>query len=155
MPRFSPPPRRDGDGLEPGLGQGQNPAYRPCPRGIAIGGPLFSRCVPRRPLGPRLDRRQQRSALDRRAEERIEALPTMVKELTASDATILVAAGTPATLTANRVNQIPLVLVGVDGPVSLDLVDTLMQLGGNAVQARDKLPQQLQPFGNNFGCAQR
>ena len=72
------------------------------------------------------------SVLDRWAEERTEALPAIVKELIGSGATILVTAGTPATLAATRANAtIPIVLVGVDDPVSLGLVDTLMQPGGN------------------------
>src|SRR6516164_9682292 len=66
------------------------------------------------------------------AEERTEALPAIVKELIGSGATILVTAGTPATLAATRTNAtIPIVLVGVDDPVSLGLVDTLMRPGGN------------------------
>jgi putative tryptophan/tyrosine transport system substrate-binding protein len=72
------------------------------------------------------------SVLDRWAEERTEALPAIVKELIGSSATILVTAGTPATLAATRVNAtIPIVLVGVDDPVSLGFVDTLMHPGGN------------------------
>jgi len=72
------------------------------------------------------------SVLDRWAEERTEALPAIVKELIGSGATILVTAGTPATLAATRTNAtIPIVLIGVDDPVSLGLVDTLMQPGGN------------------------
>src|SRR6516225_5346231 len=72
------------------------------------------------------------SVIDRRAEERIEALPAIVKELIGSGATILVTAGTQATLAATRANAtIPIVLVGVDDPASLGLVDTLMQPGGN------------------------
>jgi putative ABC transport system substrate-binding protein len=72
------------------------------------------------------------SVLDRWAEEHTEALPAIVKELIGSGVTILVTAGTPATLAATRANfTIPIVLVGVDDPVSLGLVDTLMQPGGN------------------------
>ena len=72
------------------------------------------------------------SVLDRWAEERTEALPAIVKELIGSGATILVTAGTPATLAATRADAtIPIVLVGVDDPVSRALVDTLMQPGGN------------------------
>ena len=44
------------------------------------------------------------SVLDRWAEERTEALPAIVKELIGSGATILVTAGTPATLAATRTN---------------------------------------------------
>ena len=72
------------------------------------------------------------SVLDRWAEERTEVLPALVKELIGSGVTILVTAGTSATLAATRANAtIPIVLVGVDDPVSLGLVDTLMQPGGN------------------------
>src|SRR6516165_12383333 len=72
------------------------------------------------------------SVVDRWAEERIEALPAIVKELIGSGATILVTAGTPATLAATRANAtIPIVLVGVEDPISLGLVDTLIQPGGN------------------------
>jgi ABC-type uncharacterized transport system substrate-binding protein len=42
------------------------------------------------------------SVLDRWAEERTEALPAIAKELIGSGATILVTAGTPATLAATR-----------------------------------------------------
>jgi len=71
------------------------------------------------------------SVLDRWAEERTEVLPALVKELIGSGVTILVTAGTSATLAATRANAtIPIVLVGVDDPVSLGLVDTLMQPGG-------------------------
>ena len=46
--------------------------------------------------------------------------------------TILVTTGTPATLAATSANApIPIVLVGVDDPVSLGLVDKLGQPGGN------------------------
>src|SRR5215472_8460391 len=70
------------------------------------------------------------SVIDRWAEEHTEALPVIVKELVGSAATILVTAGTPATLAATRANPtIPITLVGVDDPVSLGLVDTLP--GGN------------------------
>ena len=44
------------------------------------------------------------SVFDRWAEERTEALPAIVKELIGSGATILVTAGTPATLAATRAN---------------------------------------------------
>ena len=72
------------------------------------------------------------SVLDRWAEEHTEALPALVKELIGSGVRILVTAGTPATLAATRANApIPIVLVGVDDPVSLGLVDKLGQPGGN------------------------
>ena len=45
---------------------------------------------------------------------------------------ILVTAGTPATLAARRANAtIPIVLVGVDDPVSLGVVESAEQPGGN------------------------
>ena len=72
------------------------------------------------------------SVIDRWAEEHTEALPVIIKELIGSGATILVTAGTPATLAATHANAtIPIILVGVDDPVSLGLVDTLTQPGGN------------------------
>jgi putative tryptophan/tyrosine transport system substrate-binding protein len=72
------------------------------------------------------------SVIDRWAEEHTEALPVIIKELIGSGATILVTAGTLVTLAATRANAtIPIVLVGVDDPVSLGLVETLVQPGGN------------------------
>ena len=71
--------------------------------------------------------------LDRWAEDRTEALPAIVKELIGSGVTILVTAGTPATLAAKRASAtIPIVLVGVDDPVSVGIVKSLGQPGGNA-----------------------
>jgi putative ABC transport system substrate-binding protein len=63
------------------------------------------------------------SVIDRWAEEHTEARPVIVKELVGSGATILVTAGTPATLAATRATTIPIVLVGVDDPVSLGIVE--------------------------------
>jgi len=72
------------------------------------------------------------AVLDRWAEDRGEALPAIVKELIGSGAAILVTAGTAATLAARRVSTtIPIVLVGVDDPVSLGVVDSLAHPGGN------------------------
>lgn len=72
------------------------------------------------------------AVVDRWADEHTETLPAILKELIGSGATILVTAGTPATLAARRANAtIPIVLVGVEDPVSRGLVDTLMQPGGN------------------------
>jgi putative ABC transport system substrate-binding protein len=72
------------------------------------------------------------AVLDRWAEERAERLPAIVKELIGSGITILVTAGTPASLAAKRASAtIPIVLVGVDDPVSLGIVDSLGQPGGN------------------------
>ena len=71
--------------------------------------------------------------LDRWAEERTEQLPAIVKELIGSGVTVLVTAGTPATLAAKRASPtIPIVLVGVDDPVALGIVDSLGQPGSNA-----------------------
>ena len=73
------------------------------------------------------------AVLDRWAEERIEQLPAIVKELIGSDITALVTAGTPATLAAKRASAtLPIVFVGVDDPVSLGIVDSLGEPGGNA-----------------------
>jgi putative tryptophan/tyrosine transport system substrate-binding protein len=72
------------------------------------------------------------AVLDRWAEERTELLPAIVKELIGSNVTILVTAGTPATLAARRASAtLPIVLVGVDDPVSLGVIDSLGQPGGN------------------------
>jgi putative tryptophan/tyrosine transport system substrate-binding protein len=73
------------------------------------------------------------AVLDRWAEERTEVSVAIVKELIGSGATVLVTAGSPATLAARRAStSIPIVFVGVDDPVSLGLVDSLGQPGGNA-----------------------
>src|SRR6516162_6004093 len=73
------------------------------------------------------------AVLDRWAEEQIEQLPAIVKELIGSDITALVTAGTPATLAAKRASAtLPIVFVGVDDPVALSIVDSLGQPGGNA-----------------------
>src|SRR5215469_5193489 len=72
------------------------------------------------------------AVLDRWAEDRTEALPAIVKELIDSGVTTLVTAGSPATLAAKRASStIPIVLVGVDNPVSLGVVESLRQPGGN------------------------
>ena len=73
------------------------------------------------------------AVLDRWAEERTEQLPAIVKELIGSGVTILVTAGTPATLAAKRASAtIPIILVAVDDPVSIGVVESLGQPGGNA-----------------------
>ena len=72
------------------------------------------------------------TVLDRWAEERTEQLPAIVKELIGSGVTILVTAGTSATLAAKRASATtPIILVGVDDPVSLGVVDNLGRPGGN------------------------
>jgi putative ABC transport system substrate-binding protein len=71
--------------------------------------------------------------LDRWAEGRTERLPGIVKELIDSGVAVLVTAGTAATLAAKRASAtIPIVLVGVDDPVALGVVDSLAHPGGNA-----------------------
>jgi putative ABC transport system substrate-binding protein len=70
---------------------------------------------------------------DRWADERAEALPTIIKELIGSGITALVTAGTPAALAAKRASTtLPIILVAVDDPVSLGVVESLGQPGGNA-----------------------
>jgi putative ABC transport system substrate-binding protein len=72
------------------------------------------------------------AVLDRWAEERTEQLPAIVEELIGSGVTVLVTAGTSATLAAKRASAtIPIILVGVDDPVSLGVVDSLGRPGGN------------------------
>ena len=72
------------------------------------------------------------AVVDRWAEDRTEALPAIVKELLGSGVALLVTAGTPATLAARHASAtIPIILVGVDDPVSLGVVETLGQPGGN------------------------
>ena len=62
-----------------------------------------------------------------RAEGRTEQLPGIVKELIGAGVAVLVTAGTAATLAAKRASAtIPIVLVGVDDPVALGVVDSLM-----------------------------
>jgi putative ABC transport system substrate-binding protein len=71
--------------------------------------------------------------LDRWAEDHTELLPAIVQELINSGVTVLVTAGTPATLAAKRAtSNIPIVLVGVDDPVALGVVESLGQPGSNA-----------------------
>jgi putative ABC transport system substrate-binding protein len=69
---------------------------------------------------------------DRWAEERTERLPDIVRELIGSGASILVSAGTPATLAAKRAGgTVSIVLVGVDDPVGLGVVESPTHPGGN------------------------
>ena len=73
------------------------------------------------------------AVLDRWAEERTDQLPAIIKELIGSDITALVTAGTPATLAAKRASAtLPIVFVGIDDPVSVGVVESLGQPGGNA-----------------------
>jgi ABC-type uncharacterized transport system substrate-binding protein len=70
--------------------------------------------------------------LDRWAEERTEALPAIVTELIGSGVAVLVTAGTSATLAAKRASgRLPIVLVAVDDPVSVGVVESLGRPGGN------------------------
>jgi putative ABC transport system substrate-binding protein len=72
------------------------------------------------------------AVVDRWAEDRTEALPAIVKELLVSGVALLVTAGTPATLAARHASTaIPIVFVGVDDPVSIGVVESLGQPGGN------------------------
>ena len=71
------------------------------------------------------------AVLDRWAEERTERLPAIVKELIGSGVSVLVTAGTPATLAASRASTtMPIVMVGVGDPVGLGVVASLGQPGG-------------------------
>jgi putative tryptophan/tyrosine transport system substrate-binding protein len=73
------------------------------------------------------------AVLDRWAEEHTEALPAIIKELIGSGVAVLVTAGTPATLAAKRASAtLPIVLVAVDDPVSVGVVESLGKPGGNA-----------------------
>jgi putative ABC transport system substrate-binding protein len=70
--------------------------------------------------------------LDRWAEEHPERLAGIARELIGSGAAVLVTAGTLATLAAKRArSRVPIVLVGVDDPVALGVVESLAQPGGN------------------------
>src|SRR5215469_16975867 len=72
------------------------------------------------------------AVFDRWAEERTEALPAIIKELIGSGVSVLVTAGTPATLAAKRASAtLPIILVAVDDPVALGVVESLGQPGGN------------------------
>src|SRR6516165_7940827 len=72
------------------------------------------------------------AVLDRWAEERIDALPAIMKELIGSGVAVLVTAGTSATLAARRASAtLPIIMVAVDDPVSIGVVESLGQPGGN------------------------
>src|SRR5215470_10886594 len=59
-------------------------------------------------------------------DERTETLPAITKELIGSGIAVLVTAGTPATVAAKRASaSLPIVLVAVDDPVSLGIVESL------------------------------
>jgi putative ABC transport system substrate-binding protein len=70
--------------------------------------------------------------LDRWAEDHTERLPGIIKELIGSSVTVLVTAGTPATLAGKRATATtPIVMVGVDDPVAVGVVESLGRPGGN------------------------
>ncbi len=70
--------------------------------------------------------------VDRWAEERNEQLPGIIEKLIGSGVAVLVTVGTPATLAATRASAaVPIVLVGVDDPVALGVVQSLAQPGSN------------------------
>jgi len=70
--------------------------------------------------------------VERSAGERTEQLPGIIEKLIASGVAVLVTVGSPATLAAARASAAtPIVLVGVDDPVGLGVVESLEQPGGN------------------------
>jgi putative ABC transport system substrate-binding protein len=72
------------------------------------------------------------AVLDRWAEDSTERLPGIAKELIGSGVAVVVAVGTPATLAAKRAStRVPIVLVGVDDPVALGVVESLTQPRSN------------------------
>jgi putative tryptophan/tyrosine transport system substrate-binding protein len=70
--------------------------------------------------------------VDRSAEERTERLPGIIEKLISSGVAVLVTVGTPVTLAAARASTAtPIVMVGVDDPVALGVVQSLAQPGSN------------------------
>jgi len=70
--------------------------------------------------------------VERSAGEHTEQLPGIIEKLIASGVAVLVTVGSPATLAAARASAAtPIVLVGVDDPVGLGVVESLEQPGGN------------------------
>src|SRR4029077_17859102 len=70
--------------------------------------------------------------VERSTGERTEQLPGIIEKLIASGVAVLVTVGSPATLAAARASAAtPIVLVGVDDPVGLGVVQSLAQPGGN------------------------
>ena len=70
--------------------------------------------------------------VERSAGERTEQLPGIIEKLIASGVAVLVTVGSPATLAAARASApTPIVLVGVDDPVGLGVVESFDQPGGN------------------------
>ena len=71
--------------------------------------------------------------LDRWAEEHMDRLPNIARELIDTGAEILVTAGTPATLAARSISATtPIVFVGVGDPVAVGVVKSVIQPGSNA-----------------------
>ena len=72
------------------------------------------------------------AVLDRWAEDRTELLPGIIKEVVGSGVVVLVTVGTAATLAARRVSTtIPTVLVAVDDPVAIGVVESLAEPRSN------------------------
>ena len=66
--------------------------------------------------------------VDRSAEERTERLPGIIEKLISSGVAVLVTVGTPVTLAAARASTAtPIVMVGVDDPIALGVVQSLAQ----------------------------
>ena len=87
--------------------------------------------------------------LERSAGERTEQLPSIIEKLIASGVAVLVTVGSPATLAAARASApTPIVLVGVDDPVGLGVVESLEQPGGNitgfSLSSTELIAQRLQ-----------
>ena len=69
---------------------------------------------------------------ERSAGERTEQLPGIIEKLIASGVAVLVTVGSPATLAAAHASAAtPIVVLGVDDPVGLGVVESLEQPGGN------------------------
>ncbi len=70
--------------------------------------------------------------VERSAGERTEQLPGIIEKLIASGVAVLVTVGSPATLAAARASApTPIVVLGVDDPVGLGVVESFEQPGGN------------------------
>ena len=87
--------------------------------------------------------------LDRWAEDYLDRLPNIARELINSGAEILTTAGTAATLAARSVTAtVSIVFVGVGDPVAVGIADSLTQPGGNAtglsLSSRDLITRRLQ-----------
>ena len=81
---------------------------------------------------------------DRWADERTERLPGIVRELVGSGVNILVTAGSPATLAAKRTGgTVSIVLVGVDDPVALGVMESLTQTRGSVTGLSLSSPEMI------------